>query len=197
MLVLGQIDRTSDSPPYRQIASILRSAIVSGQLQAGDRIASEAKLIEHFGVARMTVRHAIQELRFEELVVAEHGRGVFVRSVAASGEHLQQEPGMPAEARIVVQAQDIRTRMCTLSSQVSGVESIGDSAVVSRLISDLASVSLAQADILGKLAVRLRGPLASREDMDKLFSTFEIASRASADASRACQLAAESIRSSA
>lgn len=80
MLQLGQIDRADDKPPYRQIASMLRDAINSSQLAAGERLPSEAALIEHFGVARMTVRQAIQELRSEGLVVSEHGRGVFVRS---------------------------------------------------------------------------------------------------------------------
>jgi GntR family transcriptional regulator len=40
---------------------------------------SEAQLMDHFAVARMTVRQAMQVLRGEGLVVAEHGRGVFVR----------------------------------------------------------------------------------------------------------------------
>lgn len=79
MLQLGQIDRAEDKPPYRQIASMLRDAISSGQLEAGERLPSEAALIEHFGVARMTVRQAVQELRSEGLVTSEHGRGVFVR----------------------------------------------------------------------------------------------------------------------
>lgn len=79
MLQLGQIDRADDKPPYRQIASMLRDAISSGQLVAEERLPSEASLIDHFGVARMTVRQAVQELRSEGLVISEHGRGVFVR----------------------------------------------------------------------------------------------------------------------
>lgn len=81
MLQLDQIDRADDKPPYRQIAIMLREAISSGQLSAGERLPSEAALIEHFGVARMTVRQAVQELRSEGLVISEHGRGVFVRPV--------------------------------------------------------------------------------------------------------------------
>jgi len=79
VLQLGQIDRADDKPPYRQIASMLRDAISSGQLVAEERLPSEASLIDHFGVARMTVRQAVQELRSEGLVISEHGRGVFVR----------------------------------------------------------------------------------------------------------------------
>ena len=79
MLQLGQIDRADDKPPYRQIAGMLREAINAGELAAEERLPSEAALIDHFGVARMTVRQAVQELRSEGLVISEHGRGVFVR----------------------------------------------------------------------------------------------------------------------
>ncbi|MCD2191467.1 GntR family transcriptional regulator [Actinomycetospora soli] len=76
---LGAIDRASDRPPYRQIADQLRDLIDSGALVAGDKLPSEAVLIEHYGVARMTVRQAVQELRNEGRVVAEHGKGTYVR----------------------------------------------------------------------------------------------------------------------
>ena len=79
---LGTVDRRDDRPPFRQIADQLRAAIERGELRAGDRLPSEAVLIRHYGVARMTVRQAIQELRTEGRVVAEHGRGVFVRQPA-------------------------------------------------------------------------------------------------------------------
>jgi GntR family transcriptional regulator len=36
--------------------------------------------MEHYDVARMTVRNALQVLQTEGLIVSEHGRGVFVRS---------------------------------------------------------------------------------------------------------------------
>lgn len=79
---LGTLDRQSDRPPFRQIADHLRALIDSGQVRPGERLPSEADLISHYGVARMTVRQAIQELRTEGRVVAEHGRGVFVRNPA-------------------------------------------------------------------------------------------------------------------
>jgi GntR family transcriptional regulator len=81
MVTLGAIERHADAPsPYRQIAAHLREAIRCGELAPGDKLPSETELIEHYHVARMTVRQAVAELRGEGLVVPEHGRGVFVRS---------------------------------------------------------------------------------------------------------------------
>jgi GntR family transcriptional regulator len=79
---LGTLDRQDARPPYRQIADQLRAAIDGGELRPGDRLPSEADLTRHYSVARMTARQAIQELRTEGRVVAEHGRGVFVRQPA-------------------------------------------------------------------------------------------------------------------
>ena len=80
MQEFGSVDRMADAPPYRQIADQLRRAIQRGDLEPGGRVPSEAELMEHYGVARMTVRQAVAELKAEGLVIAEHGRGVFVRN---------------------------------------------------------------------------------------------------------------------
>lgn len=76
---LGQIDKSRDRAAFQQIADELRQAIQSGEFAPGTMLPSEAQLMEHFGVARMTARQALQVLKAEGLVVAEHGRGVFVR----------------------------------------------------------------------------------------------------------------------
>ncbi|MGD9526851.1 MAG: GntR family transcriptional regulator [Dehalococcoidia bacterium] len=80
--MLGSLDRSDDRPPYKQIADHLRAAIDRGDLGPGDKLPSEATLMQHYDVARMTARQAIQELRSEGRVVAEQGRGVFVRRPA-------------------------------------------------------------------------------------------------------------------
>lgn len=75
---LGAIDRHDDRPPFRQIASLIRTAIEAGLYRDGDQIPPEGELIAHFSVARMTVRGAIKQLRIEGILRSEHGRGVFV-----------------------------------------------------------------------------------------------------------------------
>jgi GntR family transcriptional regulator len=75
----GELDPASHRPVYRQIADHLRAEISSGRLSEGDQLPSEAQLMEHYGVARMTVRNAMKVLVDEALVTAEHGKGVYVR----------------------------------------------------------------------------------------------------------------------
>ena len=73
------VDPGSDRAVFRQIADQLRATIENGLLSEGDRLPSEAQLIDHYGVARMTIRNALQLLEAEGLTRAEHGRGVYVR----------------------------------------------------------------------------------------------------------------------
>jgi GntR family transcriptional regulator len=73
------IDPTSDRPVFKQIADRLRVAIQAGELEPGARMPSEQALMDLHGVARGTVRDAMDLLRGEGLVRTEHGRGSFVR----------------------------------------------------------------------------------------------------------------------
>ena len=79
-VLTSSVDPASDRPVYKQIADHLRAAVARGQLREGDQLPSEARLMEHYGVARMTIRNAMRLLQDEGLVTAEHGRGVYVRS---------------------------------------------------------------------------------------------------------------------
>ncbi|MET8864600.1 GntR family transcriptional regulator [Nonomuraea sp. NPDC004580] len=79
-LSLPDLDPVSDRAVFRQIADHIRDAIERGSLPEGAKVPSEAQLMQHYGVARMTIRNALQVLQGEGLTVAEHGRGVFVRS---------------------------------------------------------------------------------------------------------------------
>lgn len=74
------IDPSSDRAVYRQIADHLRAAMTRRRLREGDQLPSEAQLMSHYGVARMTVRNALRVLQEEGLITAEHGRGVYVRA---------------------------------------------------------------------------------------------------------------------
>jgi GntR family transcriptional regulator len=65
--------------PSRRIADELRASIERGELRPGAKLPSERDLAARYGTARNTAREAISILQGEGLVVAQHGRGVFVR----------------------------------------------------------------------------------------------------------------------
>jgi len=80
---LGQqavtIDRKSHEPAYAQLVRILLGQIASGVFRPGDRLPSEAQLCERYGVSPMTVRRVINILAEQGAVIAEQGRGTFVK----------------------------------------------------------------------------------------------------------------------
>jgi GntR family transcriptional regulator len=65
-------------PLYLQVASVMRQRINSAQWVEGERISTLEELEEEFGVARVTVRQAIELLRADGLLQAQQGRGTFV-----------------------------------------------------------------------------------------------------------------------
>jgi GntR family transcriptional regulator len=65
-------------PAYLQVADDLRASISGGMFQPGERLPSGRDLARRYGVAPMTISHAIDVLRQEQLVEAYQGRGVFV-----------------------------------------------------------------------------------------------------------------------
>jgi GntR family transcriptional regulator len=65
-------------PLYVQLADVMRHRIKRGAWPLGDMLPSIEKLMEEFGVARVTVRQAIQILAGEGLLSPQRGRGTFV-----------------------------------------------------------------------------------------------------------------------
>lgn len=65
-------------PLYQALADTLLEQIRSGGLQPGERLPSEADLIELYGVGRNTVRHALSELAAQGVLKTIQGVGTFV-----------------------------------------------------------------------------------------------------------------------
>ncbi|GAA2476717.1 GntR family transcriptional regulator [Streptomyces thermolineatus] len=73
------LDPDDPRPPYQQISSALRAAILTKKFQPGDQLPSGPELAKHYGVARMTVGKALKLLQDEGLIVTRPGSGSFVR----------------------------------------------------------------------------------------------------------------------
>lgn len=72
------INRASIRHAYQQSADIIAARIAAGQYAVN--LPGERDLAEEFGVADITMRHAMAILRERGLIVSIHGRGTFVAS---------------------------------------------------------------------------------------------------------------------
>lgn len=78
---MGSLRPDSGMPLYRQLSDAIRENIVSGVWAPDSQIPSELELREMFGVSRITVRKAVEELVEDELLVKRQGKGTFVAPV--------------------------------------------------------------------------------------------------------------------
>lgn len=67
-------------PIYQVIYNDFAARITAGELAPNDRLPSELALAEQFGVSRMTVRHALDLLEDDRLLLRRQGTGTFVAS---------------------------------------------------------------------------------------------------------------------
>jgi DNA-binding GntR family transcriptional regulator len=72
------IDRSSPTPLYFQLAQSIENAITEGRLPAGSRLENEILLAQRYGLSRPTVRRAVQELVDKGLLVRMRGVGTQV-----------------------------------------------------------------------------------------------------------------------
>ncbi|SNR35939.1 GntR family transcriptional regulator [Blastococcus mobilis] len=76
--LMFDIDRSSPTPLYFQLARAIEGAITGGALPAGSRLDNELLLAQRYGLSRPTVRRAVQELVDKGLLVRKRGVGTQV-----------------------------------------------------------------------------------------------------------------------
>ncbi len=75
------INRDADQPVYAQLAESLQQQIAAGVYLPGERLPSEAMLVDRYKVSPMTVRRAINLLVSQGIVTTVWGSGTFVKEV--------------------------------------------------------------------------------------------------------------------
>ena len=73
--MVDMVEANSVIPLYKQIVRALSDSIANGTYRPGDKLPTEAELIEQFGVSRITVRSAIKEMEDAGLVERARGKG--------------------------------------------------------------------------------------------------------------------------
>jgi GntR family transcriptional regulator len=65
-------------PLYARIESLLRSKILSGQYEPGQKLPTAEELAAEFRVSKITIKGALANLQREGLIIGKQGKGTFV-----------------------------------------------------------------------------------------------------------------------
>ncbi|MVX65113.1 UTRA domain-containing protein [Clostridium chromiireducens] len=66
---------------YEEIAGDIRNGILSGKYNPNEQLPLEKEMCEHYGVSRITIKKAVDELVFQGLVIKRRGSGTFVKAL--------------------------------------------------------------------------------------------------------------------
>jgi GntR family frlABCD operon transcriptional regulator len=73
-----KLNSSISKPLYDQLKQNIKEAIDQGVYKQGEKVPNETELCEIYGVSRITVRRAIQELADEGFLERKQGKGTFV-----------------------------------------------------------------------------------------------------------------------
>lgn len=93
------LDNT-EVPLYVQLAELFRQRIAKGVWKSGEKLPSLEQLMAEFGVARVTVRQAIERLTRDGLVLPQRGRGTFVTGAPQDTRWLRMETTLQSLAEV-------------------------------------------------------------------------------------------------
>ncbi len=75
-----KVDKSRETPVYRQLVEEITRQVKSGALKPGDKLPPERELAAALDVARGTVKRAYEKLQDNHILDIGHGRGTFVSS---------------------------------------------------------------------------------------------------------------------
>ena len=130
---------------YAQVHEALRARIVSGELAVGDRLPTQAELIDEFSVSAITIKRALDILRDEGFVTRRPRIGtVVVSSTPGDGTPHGTDAGLPLVGYIVPRFDDafgtqLLSGLLEASTHRAHVvvgTSLGDSELEERLLAE-------------------------------------------------------------
>ena len=107
--LIGQVCRSSPTPLYYQLFSLLKESILDGTLALGLRLPPEEQLADLFKVSRITAKRAMDDLAAEGLVERQRGRGTHV---------IFQYSPKPVYAPLTGMLQEIERSVSNSSAQI-------------------------------------------------------------------------------
>nr|WP_263323239.1 GntR family transcriptional regulator [Neobacillus sp. Marseille-Q6967] len=81
-----KLNNSISTPLYEQLKHFIKEAIDQGVYKAGEKLPNETDLCDIYGVSRITVRRAVQELVDEGFLERKQGKGTFVTRTKVTRE---------------------------------------------------------------------------------------------------------------
>lgn len=88
---IAPLESSPQIPLYARIREGLKARILDGTYPPHGRLPSESRLMSEFGVSRITVRQALQDLQNQNLIFSVQGKGSFVSKPKAVQDLTQLE----------------------------------------------------------------------------------------------------------
>lgn len=110
-----QLDKSGSSPVYLQIASSIKTLLLSGKIAVGCAFPPEHVLAKQFGISRMTMRQANDVLEREGLIERQRGRGTFAvqnrlikqeQEARSFSEEIRRRGGVPSSRLVSFQTRE-------------------------------------------------------------------------------------------
>lgn len=79
-MTFRKLDKIKGIPMYVQIRESIWERVKEGEYKVGSLLPSEESMAKEYGVSRMTLRHALDELLSEGIIIRKHGVGTIIAS---------------------------------------------------------------------------------------------------------------------
>jgi DNA-binding FadR family transcriptional regulator len=128
------------------LVDAVRQRLRDGVLKPGDKLPTEAALMEEFGISRTVVREAISKLQAAALVQTRHGVGTFVSAVSAASEAagFRIDPAHYETLRDVVAVLELRIGVETEAAALAAQRRTGDNLRAMRQALDVFEQTIAE-----------------------------------------------------
>lgn len=176
------------APAYKAVSAEIERIIVSGELEPGAPLPTEAELAQQFGVNRSTLREAIRQVEQEGLVERREGRRLFVAlpglidfAPRAIRSLVLQQATFHELWEVAVVLEPLATRLAATAARTEDLDALAD--IVKRMEalaaiepgSDAGNASLIELDVeFHAMVARAscnRALMLAREPVSLLYST--------------------------
>ncbi len=177
------------APRYHQVYVTLRAWVRDGTYPPGAQIPTEPELCEIFGVSRITIRKAIEDLAREGWLVRQQGRGTFVQlsaARAAASLDLNEARGHVADLAAATEVRGLTVRDIDPDEETRAALELPADARVQRAV----HVRVLRGVPLGYITTFVPLDIAARVDVAEMarHPMFELLGRAGVELGRAEQL---------